>query len=377
MITFFTGVPGSGKTYYAVDKIYNNFSNDEEAVRDKKATYDICYTNINEFNFNKVENVYKLDFDDLKEKLTELHKLYKAKVSDEDLIEKCKEYNLYNALFVIDEAHNYFDVKDVVLIWWLSYHRHLFHEIILITQNLSLIESKYKSFSEFFYNAFAQSLTLFKTHFKYNVFCSSRLSQKSKTGTVKIKRNKKVFELYKSGDSINAQNVILKFLLIALFLFVLVFFIFYLIKRSYTSDSVSSNDDFVNNATSPVVLNSSVPTPIYSQDNNIKYAPVDNYNNHSSDYESSHFLVLSCNASICYNEDIQLPVPLVTYFIKNDDLSLLYTNNINDNYLKLYLSASQSFYKFLISTQGNKENAKKPNTNSMFNSFSSPVPQSR
>jgi len=53
MISFFVGVPGSGKTYYAVDKIYNNFSNEQEVKKDKHK-YDVCYTNINEFEFEKV-----------------------------------------------------------------------------------------------------------------------------------------------------------------------------------------------------------------------------------------------------------------------------------------------------------------------------------
>ncbi len=33
MITFLIGVPGSGKSYYAVDKIYNNFSADYNATK--------------------------------------------------------------------------------------------------------------------------------------------------------------------------------------------------------------------------------------------------------------------------------------------------------------------------------------------------------
>jgi len=371
VISFFTGVPGSGKTYNAVDKIYNNFSTDKEAKKDKKATYEICYTNINEFNFDKVENVYPLDIDDLKDKLTQLHKFYKEKKDDDFLVEKCKEYNIYNALFVIDEAHNIFDVKDTVLIWWLSYHRHLYHEIILITQNLSLIESKYKSFSEFFYKAFPQSLTLIKTHFKYNVYCSSRMSMNSKSGSIKVRRNKKVFELYKSGDSINSNNVLLKFVFFALSFFLLSAYLLYWISSSYVPDTVT---DQQNNSVTDLQNKT-----VTEQQNNSNYAPVQSQMTMQDliNYQSSQLLVLNCNSSNCYNEDINLPVALLTHFIKNNDLSLLYTNNINSNYLKIYLSVSESFYKFLISTKGKNEDEKKPITNSMFSGFSSPAPQSR
>ncbi|WP_294931469.1 zonular occludens toxin domain-containing protein [Sulfurimonas sp.] len=372
MISFFVGVPGSGKTYYAVDKIFNNFSTDIEAKKDKKATYEICYTNINEFDFGKVENVYPLDFDDLKRKLTRLHQFYKDKKDDDFLIEKCKEYNIYNALFIVDEAHNKFDADDKVLIWWLSYHRHLFHEIILITQNLTLIRPKYKAFSEFFYKAFPQSLTLFKTHFKYNVYCNSRMALNAKSGSIKIKRNKKVFELYKSGDSINSQNVILKILGFAIGLFIILIFLFYFYSESLKSSNTPGQNDLNNTA-------SAVPYPQNFQTQNVSsYAPANIQNNSSSfNYQSSKLLVLSCNSSSCYNEDITLPVPLINHFIENSDLDLLYTNNINSNYLKIYLSSSERFYKFLISNKGEKEDEKKSISNNLFSGISSPIPQSR
>lgn len=350
MISYFTGVPGSGKSYYAVDKIYNNFSSDKEAIRDKKATYELCYTNINEFQFDKVQNVYFLDFDDLKAKLTQLHKMYKEKCTDEDLIEKCKEYNIYNALFVIDEAHNFFDVKDIVLTWWLSYHRHLYHEIILITQNLALIESKYKSFSEFFYKAFPQSLTLFKTHFKYNVYCSSRMSMPSKSGTIKIKRNKKVFELYKSGDSINANNVVLKFIFIAAFLFVIAAFFLYFYVFSTSSDGKFYNDfnqtitlpnQQINNSTS-VQSNSMI-----IQDNSTI----------SQEYSTKRFFSLTCNKTNCYNKFIQIPPVLLELFIKDKSLNLLYSNKISNNHYVFYLSCNDDFYGFISNKGSQNENA--------------------
>lgn len=345
MISFFTGVPGSGKTYYAVDKIYNNFSTQPDAKKDNKATYENCFTNINEFNFEKVENCFYLDFDKLKIILVELHKLYKAKKSDEDLINYCKDNNIHNSLFVIDEAHNYFDSKDIVLVWWLSYHRHLYHEIILITQNLTLIDSKYKSFSEFFYKAFPQSLTLIKTHFKYNVYCNSRMGANSKSGTIKIKRNKKVFELYKSGDSINTSNIILKFLMFASLLAVLLIGIFYLYSRSLQGDSLPSVDTV---DTSPGAAQNLTNHLINSQDDNFIQDTSIN-----TDYTSKRFFNLTCNNSNCYNKNVQIPPNLLELFIKDKSVNLLYSNKINKNYYVYYLSCTDDFYQF-ISTKGSQ-----------------------
>lgn len=360
MITFFTGVPGSGKTYFAVDKIYNNFSADLEAIRDKNSTYEICYTNINEFNFNKVKNVYKLDFDDLKIKLTELHKYYKEKKDDDFLVEKCKEYDIYNVLFVIDEAHNFFDVKDVVLIWWLSYHRHLFHEIILITQNLSLIESKYKSFSEFFYKAFPQSLTLIKTHFKYNVYCQSRMSLNSKSGSIKIKRNKKVFELYKSGDSINAQNVILKFLIFGSVILLLLVGFFYWYISSKTPDTVSTPDTVPTSAT--VVTVPSPQSTLFQHSTVSAPATVVTAPSSQSSVNENILFNLNCSDVSCSNEDINIPPDLITYFVKEKKIKILYSKKVTSKYFKFYFDSTKDFYNYLKSTKGvkNEEN---------FNSF--------
>ena len=80
---------------------------------------------------------------------------------------RAKKLNLYKALFVIDEAHNFFQTKDDVLVWWLTYHRHLYQDIFLITQNLALIDRKYKPLAEYFYKAVPSSLRLNKKVFKY------------------------------------------------------------------------------------------------------------------------------------------------------------------------------------------------------------------
>lgn len=57
---------------------------------------------------------------------------------------------LNHCLIVVDEAHNFFNKKnDEILTWWLTYHGHLYQDIILITQDLSLIDTGYKAVAEF------------------------------------------------------------------------------------------------------------------------------------------------------------------------------------------------------------------------------------
>ena len=171
-ITYYTGIPRSGKTLKAVALIYETFVSPniektgflDKALEkvgfstDKQSEYINCYTNINQFNFDIDERLLKLDFQELEKNLNLLHLMYLAKNSDDELIEKAKELNICHSLFVIDEAHNFFNKKSDLLTWWLSYHGHIYHEIILITQHLTLILKEYTQFTEYFIEQFHKDL---------------------------------------------------------------------------------------------------------------------------------------------------------------------------------------------------------------------------
>lgn len=354
MIVYLVGVPGSGKTYKAVYTIFNNFSTHEKAKKDVKKDFYNCYTNINEFKFDKVHDVNFLDFDDLKRKLKQLHRLYKDKVTDEYLIEKCKEFEIYKTLFVIDEAHNYFDKNDPVLIWWLSYHRHLYQDIFLITQNLSLIFTKYKSFSEYFYRAKATTVSFNRNTFKYDVYINSRLSMNAKSHTEKLLKVKEVFELYQSGDSINSKNILARFIIFS-FIMILVaaVFAYFYFSNPLTDDNVIVLDK---NQTS---LSSEQH---FSNDNNVsvsKHTQITAINP-----INRKFFNLTCNNTNCYNEDILLPLALLEYFIKNESITFFYSVKINKNSSKFYLDSTDEFYKY-ISTKGHKDENYQNNNDSV------------
>lgn len=360
MITFLTGVPGSGKTYKAVYTIFNNFSYNEKAKKDIKKDFINCYTNINEFKFDKVDHVHKLDFDDLKIKLTKLHKLYKEKVTDEVLIEKLKEFGIYKSLFVIDEAHNYFDSNDIVLIWWLSYHRHLFQDIYLITQNLGLIFTKYKTFSEFFYRAKSTTVSLDRNTFKYDVYINSRLAMNARSHTEKLPKIKEVFELYQSGDSVSTKNILLKFYVFSFFMIVsgIVFAYFY-----FATDSKSHVDkNIAQIQTSAFVapaqqLASVQQTAQIQQSVPVQYAPAA-----PAPVSENILFNLNCSDVSCSNEDINIPPDLITYFVKEKKIKILYSKKVTSKYFKFYFDSTKDFYNYLKSTKGvkNEEN---------FNSF--------
>lgn len=329
MITFLTGVPGSGKTYKAVYTIFHNFSDSPYAKKELKKDYKNCYTNINEFKFDLLKNVYPFDYDEFKPKIIELHNLYKSKASDDELIAKCKELQIYKTFFVIDECHNFFDTSDAVLIWWLSYHRHLFHDIILITQNLALIFSKYKSFSEYFYQAKPITLVLNRKYLVYDSFISSRLSKSSHSGRLKIKKDKNVFELYKSGDNVEAKNVVLKYLILA-FIFLIVvlvgLFTFINLRSPSKPDQTSTPNKNI-----PASYVQSVTTS-KNELNQIKTITKDQI-----------FLALKCSSSFCNYENNYIPISFFSMFKDDYKIKFIDSKNIGDDLQIIYLLISSDF----------------------------------
>lgn len=256
-ISYIVGIPGSGKTYYAVYKIYKEFLQEEKrTLKDKifktpqvkkESRYNILYCNINQFKFEKHNKFTPFISNEFKMKLDFLYSVYLATDGKDDnvLIEKSKELNLYKALIVIDECHNFLDDKeDATLKWWLTYHRHLYQDIILITQDLSLVSTGYKSIAEYFYKAMPSAVRLFKNRFRYLQYTSSKLYAKdivSKKGE-HIPILKEIFELYHSGDKTSDKSVVRKFLYMSIMFFILAFFALQLYLKYLTGDSIQKQE---------------------------------------------------------------------------------------------------------------------------------------
>ena len=240
MITYLIGNPGSGKTYYAVYMIYQTFLFEPKKtfltkfVKPKeKPNYSFCYTNINEFKFELCDKFKKFDFDEFYLGLRNLYALYKTGATDNEVNEKAKELNLYGCVFVLDECHNYFkDKKDEILVWWLTYHRHLYQDIYLITQDLTLVNNEYKRIAEKFYRAVDSSRRLFSKKFRYEVYASFRLYKKDQLEIINIPFLQEVFNLYHSGQSSNKKSFVRFYFLLAIVIFILLIFYFYFVVVS-------------------------------------------------------------------------------------------------------------------------------------------------
>jgi zona occludens toxin len=238
-ITYITGIPRSGKSYYAMYLLYKSFiekmptsSKVEKLLQgylpQKKLAkqYDFAYTNINQFDFTQSDKIKPYDYNEIQSKLTSLHAMYIDKKPDSVLIEFAKNLGLYNVLFVIDEAQNFFGKDNVVSTWWFTYHGHLHQDIILITQNLDYIFSNYTKIAEFFYKAVPPSSRFFSNKFRYIQYNSYKLYQKDKIGDFHVPMIPDIFKLYVSGASNNAPSAVKKYLFIGGILIVVVILLF-------------------------------------------------------------------------------------------------------------------------------------------------------
>nr|WP_314883039.1 zonular occludens toxin domain-containing protein [uncultured Campylobacter sp.] len=253
-ISYLTGIPKSGKTYLAVYEIYKNFIEvpkpslfDKFFKKPKKADkYAICWTNINEFDYSKSEKIKALDVNDFKYNLSLLYDLYVGGANDTELNEKAADFKLNHCLIVIDEAHNFFTKKgDEILTWWLTYHAHLFQDIWLITQDLSLIDTGYKAVAEYFYKAVEPARRLIASRFRYQQFISYRMNQSDmiKGGGFTLPALSEVFKLYVAGSKQKGSSVVVKFLGLAMVLCLFSLFAFYRFYSLFKSDEASASTD--------------------------------------------------------------------------------------------------------------------------------------
>jgi zona occludens toxin len=318
MVECVTGVPGAGKSYYAMVRMAKSFSKDD-ALRKKIPNefkikdVDKAYTNVNELKLDELNNVKYLDMDDLIEKLTKVHYHYKKdKWTDKQLNELCTELEINNAMFLIDEAHNYFDQPNTVLIWWISYHRHFNQHIILLTQNLSLVNTKYKAFPEIFLKAIPATLKVFNNTNVYKKYTQARLSKTSQAGSLKIKKYQEVYELYGSGANHNSKSVVLPYLIGAI---VLILSIILYFKFLYSNDVVPEEPKKEQSST--------IQKNLTVQPNNI----VTTQQNSMSELSNKKLITVYCNKLECYYRDFVIPIDLIH---NNKDYGIkILTDNAN------------------------------------------------
>lgn len=257
MFILVTGKPKSGKSYYAVDYISKH-----------KNKYHNVYVNINGFKFKDNFKPFNYnDFYKIASDCKNIHDLEIASLGDnaeQNVIDQPildylldigfivpnPKYEIYlkelevrknknslvrsfldtffpvysepeyrSTLFIIDEAHNHFPSTDSntgksagvdpVLLWLISYHAHLYMDVILLSQHKDKIHSLYLKDIEYFIDAVPQSQTVLPWYFVYKHYVKSTYYKVDMAKKIKIKKSNKVFELYQAGDRIRTKSVVL------------------------------------------------------------------------------------------------------------------------------------------------------------------------
>lgn len=213
MAILITGLQGSGKSYKAMydmyhdqDKYYKIFTN----LDGLKQTRKILPLNFKKFTDEVLTECYNLivtqskEYDDVIVYLQRIHML-PYDVSKDSRI-----------LLVIDEAQNYFNKKNPILAWFITQHRHLFIELVLITQKHTLLHSDYHLFN-LAYNAFPPVKQFSKNSISYNEYAGLPMNDDNFVRKFSLRKEDKVFSMYVSGDKVESPNILKRFIWMFLF----------------------------------------------------------------------------------------------------------------------------------------------------------------
>lgn len=363
MFSLLTGTPGSGKTLFAID-IFIKIANDES---DEFKNIEYVYTNISGFKFDRFkDNKVKFDklvFDSFYVHLKVLYSLFIQNENkdnlDEILQNYCKEHNILNAYFVIDECHNYFDNQDKVKNWWFTYHRHLNHEILLITQNKSLINPQYRNIPEIFIKAQPRSKAISKNVLRYFNYTEYRMTQKFSTTEITI--NDTYFDLYTSGNK-SSQKLVGKkyiYMFIIFFISLISLFVLFIYQLFYNNTTTIQQEPKKEQIQTPINNPVQSTNQATQQSNNQTNQTILNTNVIQEESTNLKLFKFNCFKNFCYykqdnKNSLEIPMNILISFFKNIDVNRKYYYKEN-NRLVVYLLIDEDKFIFLQGVRNDKE----------------------
>ena len=194
------GVPGSGKTLYAVHHLISNHYCKIGGIYEKKHDF-VLITNIDDFQLPHVS-------------LSDELERYGGDVKQYFSIDFQRElFELRGpSIYVIDEAQFIFDRKfyDKNVFNWFQYHRHFGQTIYLISQNAKNLPTEIQYCTEYIIRALPRSRSLFSKVFHY-----SYISGRDVVGGDKVIASKSLFSLYQSQYADSAEKIKRPFLKVA------------------------------------------------------------------------------------------------------------------------------------------------------------------
>jgi len=285
MADLIIGSQGTGKSYRAVKKIF-----------DDREKYVAIYTNINELKIDG--NIHKLNFTQfINDVISPLYAMFIANnnISDSELNNKLNQILGIDEglkLIIVDEAQNFFNKKNDVINWLVTYHRHFDIELILISQLVKGIHPDHAIFNNV-YEALNTSKQFIPNVIRYKHYMGLPANSTNYLKRSNLTIDSKVFTLYGSGGKVSKKNPLI---IPVLILLVLVVFVFY--GFSY---ALTMFDDT-------------------TQDNNVSYSQVPAVEN---------VVVSSDSSCLDKNNDVKTSSSLYRYFVEEEAMILSCENGLN------------------------------------------------
>jgi zona occludens toxin (predicted ATPase) len=179
MITLFSGIPGSGKSYKMVHDLMIMAPNYYIIHNVEGLKSEVIPNGCNFVEYCQEQNMEVIEF---------FSKDYQATFCEA----VHKKYNK-NCLVIIDECHEWFSTNRKDLKMWLSYHRHLNQEIWLVAHKAQNLPALYRSYIEIEYRAKSGSFLAMPGRFFY-----SRIVGGERVGFTFVKKRADVFAAYSS-----------------------------------------------------------------------------------------------------------------------------------------------------------------------------------
>ncbi len=246
MAVLIEGLQGSGKSYYAVYKMYHD--------GDKYAK---IFTNID--GIKQTDKILPLEFRSFVNNI--LIDCYNSQVAmDGDFkesIEILQKFNILppnvdennRVLIVVDEAQNYFgkSVKlEPALVWFITQHRHLYIELYLITQKYTLLRPDYHLFN-LVYKAYPPVKQFNKNKIRYMEYAGLPLTEDNLSKKFTLPKEQQVYDMYVSGDKVESPSILKRFfwlfIILLLFLFLALYFFISIFVSSPSQEETSHKVD--------------------------------------------------------------------------------------------------------------------------------------
>ena len=240
MIRIIVGLPGAGKSYYATWLIWREMQRTyKHWKRGTSPRYVAVHTNIEglkagvfirKLDLKKLEELWKWELEQYKNSEIEIEKEEREVVywwqeeeegEERELLgdnikfdwegvpsvpleitrTRFKKEGYWKALFIIDEAHNYFKVARPWAVRWVSFHRHYDQDIYFIVQELRQLDRRIVALAGEIIEAVNPLIRLFPNRFYYRRYAGSYISYR-RTNLIEkfsLPRQTEIFDLYESG----------------------------------------------------------------------------------------------------------------------------------------------------------------------------------